>query len=126
MATVAGAALIAVLVSSLAILKGKLLTGLVGIFIPVISLVGVARLAAPDSWWARRRYDPAGRKMARAKMRWERSGRGAAACGCDRGRSGYSGRLAPASPVTTTFGRRCDPLVPGAVPGALLARAVGS
>src|SRR6185312_2887375 len=26
--------------------------------------------------------------------------------GCDRGRSGHSGRLAPTSPVTTTFGRR--------------------
>lgn len=71
-ATVVVAVLVAVLLSSLAILKGKLLTGLVGIFIPLISLVGVVRLAAPDSWWARRRYDPAGRKMARAKVRWER------------------------------------------------------
>ena len=70
--TVAVAVLVAVLLSSLAILKGKLLTGLVGIFVPPISLVGVARLAAPDSWWARRRYDPGGRKMARAKVRWER------------------------------------------------------
>jgi len=61
-----------VVLSSLAILKGKLLTGLVGIFIPPISLVGVTRLAAPDSLWARRRYDPGGRKMARAKVRWER------------------------------------------------------
>ncbi|HET8979178.1 MAG TPA: hypothetical protein VFN87_13535 [Solirubrobacteraceae bacterium] len=71
-AAIAAATLIAVTLSSLAILKGKLLTGLVGIFIPLISLVGLARLAAPDSWWARRRYDPAGRKMARAKRRWER------------------------------------------------------
>jgi hypothetical protein len=70
--TVVVAVLIAVLLSLLAILKGKRLTGLVGIFIPLISLVGVARLAAPDSWWARRRYDPAGRKMARAKTRWGR------------------------------------------------------
>jgi hypothetical protein len=50
-ATVAVAVLIAVLLSS---------------------LVGAARLAAPDSWWARRRYDPGGRKMARAKVRWGR------------------------------------------------------
>lgn len=71
-ATVVVAVLVALLLSSLTILKGKLLTGLVGIFIPPISLVGVARLAAPDSWWARRRYDPAGRKMARSKVRWER------------------------------------------------------
>jgi hypothetical protein len=69
---VAVAVLVAVLLSSLVILKGKLLTGLAGIFIPLISLVGLARLAAPDSWWARRRYDPAGRKMARATVRWER------------------------------------------------------
>lgn len=72
MATVAVAVLVAVLLSSLAILKGKPLTGLIGMFIPPISLVGVARLAAPDSWWARRRYDPGGRNMARAKVRWER------------------------------------------------------
>lgn len=71
-AAVALAVLVAVLLSSLAILKGKPLTGLVGIFIPVISLVGVVRLAAPESWWARRRYDPAGRKMARATRRRER------------------------------------------------------
>jgi peptidoglycan/LPS O-acetylase OafA/YrhL len=71
-AAVAVAVLLAVLLSSLAILKGKLLTGLLGIFIPLIALVGVARLAAPDSWWARRWYDPAGRKMTRAEERWER------------------------------------------------------
>jgi hypothetical protein len=69
---VAVAVLVAVLLSSLAILKGKPLTGLVGIFIHVISLVGATRLAAPDSWWARRRYDPDGRKIARAKLRWGR------------------------------------------------------
>jgi hypothetical protein len=63
----------AVLLSSVAILKGKPLLGLIGLFIPPISLVGAVRLAAPGSRWARRRYDPTGRKMARAQARWQRT-----------------------------------------------------
>jgi hypothetical protein len=65
---------IAVGLSSLAILKGKPLLGLIGLFVPPISLVAAMRLAAPNSRWARRRYDPAGRKMARAQARWRRIG----------------------------------------------------
>ena len=53
------AVLIDVLLAATAILKGKPLTGLLGVFIPLISLVGAIRLAAPDSPWARRRYAPA-------------------------------------------------------------------
>jgi hypothetical protein len=58
--------------ATLAILKGKRLLGLVGIFIPVFSLVGAVRLAAPESPWARRFYDPDGHKMARSRTRFER------------------------------------------------------
>ena len=36
-------------------LKGKTLTGLVGLFVPAVALVGAVRAAAPDSRWGRRR-----------------------------------------------------------------------
>jgi hypothetical protein len=50
------------------LLKGKLTTGLVGLAIPLLALVGSLRLAKPESYWARRRYSE--RKMARAKERY--------------------------------------------------------
>jgi hypothetical protein len=56
----------------LAILKGKPLLGLTGLFMPFFSLAGAIRLAAPTSSWARRRYAPGGAKMARAQARFER------------------------------------------------------
>lgn len=49
-------------------LKGKLLWGVVGIYAPLLALIGAGRLAKPDSWWARRRYDAA--KQARAEHRY--------------------------------------------------------
>lgn len=58
--------------SVLAILKGRHLLGLVGLFIPLVSIVGVVRLASPRSPWARRLYDPHGRKLARSQERWQR------------------------------------------------------
>lgn len=70
--TVTTAVVTAVILSSLAILKGKPLLGLIGLFVPPISLVAALRLAAPHSRWARRRYDPSGRKMARSQARWQR------------------------------------------------------
>ena len=38
------------------LLKGKVVTGVTGIFIAVVALVGAIRLAKPGSWWAERRY----------------------------------------------------------------------
>jgi hypothetical protein len=58
--------------SALAILKGKPLLGLIGVFVPPVSLLGAVRLASPSSPWARRRYAADGHKMARAKARFER------------------------------------------------------
>ncbi|HEV7527949.1 MAG TPA: hypothetical protein VGO29_03550 [Solirubrobacteraceae bacterium] len=66
------AVLIDIVLSALAILKGKPLLGLVGIFIPPVSLVGAVRLASPTSPWARRRYAPEGKKMIEARSRFER------------------------------------------------------
>jgi hypothetical protein len=56
----------------LAILKGKPLLGLTGVFIPFVSLVGAVRLASPSSPWARWRYAPDGKKMTHSKQRYER------------------------------------------------------
>jgi hypothetical protein len=53
-----------------ALLKGKLATGLIGLPMPFFSTFGAFRLAKPESYWARRRYSDA--KMARAVARHER------------------------------------------------------
>ncbi len=58
--------------SSLAILKGKPMLGLLGVFVPVFSIVGAFRLAAPSSPWARRRYPPEGHRMTRSRARYKR------------------------------------------------------
>jgi hypothetical protein len=49
--------------------KGKVWTGLLGIFLPVLALVGAIRLARPESAWARWRYRPDGKKARRALRR---------------------------------------------------------
>jgi len=64
--------LIVLALSAAAILKGRLLLGLIGIFLPPFSLVGCARLAAPSSPWARRFYAADGRKILRSQARFER------------------------------------------------------
>jgi hypothetical protein len=69
--TLVAAVSLAVLLSTLAILKGKPLLGLIGIFIPLVSLIGAVRLASPGSWWARRVYGT-GRKRERSQARWSR------------------------------------------------------
>jgi hypothetical protein len=56
----------------IAILKGKPLLGLTGVFIPLFSLAGAVRLAAPTSPWARRRYSPESHKLARSQARFDR------------------------------------------------------
>lgn len=63
---------ISLLLSVLAIFKGKRLLGLLGLFLPVFSIVASVRLAAPDSPWARRRYPPDGQRMARSRARFAR------------------------------------------------------
>jgi hypothetical protein len=60
-----------VLLSVAAILKGKPLLGVIGIFIPFASVIATVRLASPNSWWAKRHYKP-GRKQDRAQARWTR------------------------------------------------------
>ena len=60
------------------ILKGKVWTGLAGLFVPVLLYIGAIRLARPRSMWSRRYYQPreghAGRpgKLATAEERERR------------------------------------------------------
>jgi hypothetical protein len=62
-----------VLLSAAAILKGKPLLGLIGIFVPLASIVATVRLGSPTSWWARRMYKSS-RKHERAQARYARVG----------------------------------------------------
>src|ERR1700722_19347935 len=52
------------------LLKGKVVTGVVGIFFSVAALVGAVRLAKPGSWWGAGRYASRPRLAARAARRF--------------------------------------------------------
>ena len=52
----------------LAVLKGRPLLAVIGMFVPLLAMIGALRLARPSSWWARRRYDT--RRMDRATRRF--------------------------------------------------------
>jgi hypothetical protein len=81
-ASISGTAAAVALILGLAVicfLKGRLLLGVVGIFVPVVALIGAARLAHPSSLWARSRYsrprlDRATARFspARRATRWQR------------------------------------------------------
>jgi hypothetical protein len=58
-----------------ALLKGRLMLGILGLVFPPLAFVGVVRLGKPTSPWARWRYAPDGRKMRRATVRFERRAR---------------------------------------------------
>jgi hypothetical protein len=71
--SIAVAVAIQVFVVGICILKGKVLLGLLGLFIWPAALVGAIRLAKPGSPWARRRYGEGSKKLARAQERHARS-----------------------------------------------------
>lgn len=52
----------------LCLLKGKIATGLIGLPVPLVGLVGAVRLARPSSFWARRFYSES--KIAKATDRF--------------------------------------------------------
>jgi hypothetical protein len=62
------------LVALVAFLKGKLVLGLLGVFVPVVGVVAAVRLAKPGSLWAKTAL-PTGREQARACTRSFRPGR---------------------------------------------------
>jgi hypothetical protein len=100
--TLIGLVLVDVVLAVAAILKGRRLLALIGVFVPAASLVGATRLAAPGSPWARWRYPPASRKRQRAERRWEK-GRARRRRLSDAIAGAPSGSL-PDEPV-----RACDP-----------------
>lgn len=62
-------AVIGSLVVVVSLLKGKLWTGLLGIMLPFVAMVGAVRLARPGSPWARWRYTTRPKRAARAQRR---------------------------------------------------------
>jgi hypothetical protein len=54
------------------LLKGKIWTGLIGVFVPVLLILGAVRLARPQSPWARWRYADPSRKLDKARWRERR------------------------------------------------------
>ena len=61
-------------VAILTFLKGKLILGMVSVFVPVVGIVGAVRLASPRSLWAKhvyRSHNP--EKLERARTRYEAS-----------------------------------------------------
>ncbi len=59
------------LLCAICMLKGKVVTGVIGIVISVVALVGAIRLAKPGSWWATRRYAGRPRLARRAASRYD-------------------------------------------------------
>ncbi len=52
------------------ILKGRVVLGVIGVFVPVVALVAAVRLARPASPWARRRYPPGSKRRRRSRERY--------------------------------------------------------
>jgi hypothetical protein len=61
---------VGLVLSLICLLKGKIPTGVIGLFIGVIALAGAVRLAKPGSWWANRRYAGRPQRAARAERRY--------------------------------------------------------
>ena len=53
------------------LLKGKIMTGVIGIFVGIVALVGAIRLAKPGSWWAVHRYASRPARASRAASRYD-------------------------------------------------------
>ncbi|MGI8594962.1 MAG: hypothetical protein ACR2ML_11460 [Solirubrobacteraceae bacterium] len=66
-AVVAAAGILGALVAALNVVKGKLVMAVASLLVPVVGTVGVARLARPDSPWARLYGEP---KRERARERF--------------------------------------------------------
>jgi lysyl-tRNA synthetase class 2 len=74
-----GAIVISGALVGVALLKGRVWLGVIGLLFPLTALIGAVRTAKPSSPWARWRYQPGSRRMAvataralRHEARWER------------------------------------------------------
>ncbi|MGZ4574302.1 MAG: hypothetical protein ACXVXY_04785 [Mycobacteriaceae bacterium] len=56
--------------SVICVLKGKLITAVIGLFLQPVAIAGAIRLAKPRSWWGRRRYPLKPHRLARAERRF--------------------------------------------------------
>ena len=77
-ASISGTAVAVALILGLAVIcfvKGRVLLGVLGLFVPVVALIGALRLANPSSLWARRRYS--GPRLERATARFSPTRRAA-------------------------------------------------
>jgi len=63
-----------VALTAVALAKGKILTSIGGLFVPLLVLFGALRLARPDSPWARYRYARNPEKVRRARARYDHPG----------------------------------------------------
>ena len=70
LAWVAITVLITIALAFIAVLKGKLAFGLIGLFVFPFAFFGAIRLAKPDSPWARRRYGPVRRSWPSPQRRY--------------------------------------------------------
>jgi hypothetical protein len=59
-----------VVLAVVAILKGRVVLGVVGVFLPLVAAVGAVRLARPSSPWARRWYRAGSRRGRRSAERF--------------------------------------------------------
>jgi hypothetical protein len=66
-----GVVILNILFAAVTFSKGKLMLGLVAIFIPVFGFIGALRLAKPQSAWARWFYKHSPSKLERARERYE-------------------------------------------------------
>lgn len=60
------------ILAAVTLLKGKIWTGLIGLFVPVMLLIGAIRVARPSSPWARSRYGSGSHRERKALRREER------------------------------------------------------
>ncbi|GAB3125709.1 hypothetical protein GCM10027289_00380 [Tsukamurella serpentis] len=67
-----GLAVLSLGTAAIVLLKGKIWTGLIGLFFFPLLVVGAIRLSRPGAPWARWRYDQKSRRMARALRRERR------------------------------------------------------
>jgi hypothetical protein len=65
------AIVINLILSVICLLKGKIITGVIGLVVGIVALVGAIRLAKPGSWWAVRRYATRPGRAARAARRYD-------------------------------------------------------
>jgi hypothetical protein len=89
-----------------AILKGRAVLGVVGVFVPLVALVGAVRLARPGSFWAHRWYRAGSRRRARAEARFPAGRRTRWDALVDLFTVVPAHGTAPAAPVATSSERR--------------------